>query len=64
MFLYGQLQEDLSYSLIELPLVSSSQNYWELSIAAKNKDSDRVEACWIEKAAIFKDQETTIWRLD
>ena len=38
MLLYGQLQEGLSYSLIESPSVSSAQSYRELSIAAKKEE--------------------------
>ena len=38
MLLYGQLQEGLSYSLIESPSVSSAQNYRELSIATKKEE--------------------------
>ena len=36
--LYGQLQEGLSYSLIESPSVSGAQSYRELCIAAKKEE--------------------------
>jgi len=48
MFLYGQLQEGLLYSLMESPTVSGAQNYKELSLAAK-----REERRIIEEATIF-----------
>ena len=38
MLLYGQLQEGLSYTLMELPSVSGSQNYRELCVAAKKEE--------------------------
>ena len=38
MLLYGQLQEGLSYTLMESPSVSGSQNYRELCIAAKKEE--------------------------
>ena len=38
MLLYGQLQEGLSYSLLESPSVSSAQSYRELYIAAKKEE--------------------------
>ena len=38
MLLYGQLQEGLSYSLMESPLVSGAQSYRELCIAAKKEE--------------------------
>ena len=36
--LYGQLQEGLSYVLMESPSISGSQNYKELCIAAKKEE--------------------------
>ena len=36
--LYSQLQEGLSYTLMESPLVSDSQNYKELCIATKEEE--------------------------
>jgi len=38
MLLYGQLQECLSYSLMESPSVSGAQNYQELCAAAKKEE--------------------------
>ena len=38
MLLYGQLQEGLSYSLMESPAVSGAQNYKELCLAAKREE--------------------------
>ena len=38
MLLYGQLQEDLSYSLMESPSVSGAQNYQELCITSKKEE--------------------------
>ena len=43
MLLYGQLQEGLSYSLIESPSVSGAQSYRELCIAAKKEERRLVE---------------------
>ena len=41
--LYGQLQEGLSYSLIESPSVSGAQSYRELCIAAKKEEQRLAE---------------------
>ena len=38
MLLYGQLQEGLSYTLMESPSVSGSKNYRELCVAAKKEE--------------------------
>ena len=43
MLLYGQLQEGLSYSLIESPSVSGAQSYRELCIAAKKEERRHAE---------------------
>ena len=43
MLLYGQLQEGLSYSLMESPSVSGAQSYHELCIAAKNEERKLAE---------------------
>ena len=43
MLLYGQLQEGLSFSLIESPSVSSAQSYGELCIAAKKEEQRLAE---------------------
>ena len=43
MLLYGQLQEGLSYSLIESPSVSGAQSYRELCIAAKKEEQRLAE---------------------
>ena len=45
MLLYGQLQEGLSYSLIESPSVSGAQSYRELCIAMYCREERGVEAC-------------------
>ena len=37
MLLHGELQEGLSYSLMESPAVSGAQNYKELCLAAKER---------------------------
>ncbi|MCY3927700.1 MAG: hypothetical protein OXG81_05455 [Acidobacteria bacterium] len=38
MLLYGQLQEGLSYTLMESPAVSGAQNYKELCLAARREE--------------------------
>jgi len=38
MLLYGQIQEGLSYTLMESPSVSGSHNYKELCAAAKKEE--------------------------
>ena len=38
MLMYGQLQEGLSYILMESPSVSGSQNYRELRVAGKKEE--------------------------
>ena len=43
MLLYGQLQEGLSYSLMESPSVSVAQSYRELCMAAKKKEQRLAE---------------------
>jgi len=43
MLLYGQLQEGLSYSLMELSFVSGARGYQELRIAAKKAEQRLTE---------------------
>jgi len=43
MLLYGQLQEGLSYSLVESPSVSGAQIYRELCVAAKKEEQRLAE---------------------
>ena len=38
MLLYEQLQEGLSYSMMESPAVSGAQNYKELCLVAKREE--------------------------
>ena len=38
MLLYGQIQEDLTYTLMKSPAISGAQNYKGLCLAAKREE--------------------------